>query len=46
MSDQGTEALVLQFSWVYEVVARLQGVVYPFWRDVVSRDHLASWNLV
>jgi hypothetical protein len=28
MSDQGTEALVLQFSWVYEVVARLRGVVF------------------
>jgi hypothetical protein len=25
MSDRGTEALVLQFSWVCEVVARFQG---------------------
>jgi hypothetical protein len=47
MSDRGTEALVLQFSWVCEVVARLRGVVFtPFrgmWYHVIA---VASWNLV
>jgi hypothetical protein len=47
MSDRGTEALVLQFSWVSEVVARLRGVVSaPFrgmWYHVIT---VASWNLV